>query len=149
MIKTSLLVLALTLILSGCQSTSKSEDTNKESLNQQKDTLSLAQLFENVAQFENEEITVKGLCVHTCRHSGKRLFIQGNTEEEFLLVTASGDISKFDNNIEGSEISVTGRLKSTPPPQEKQNNHDDGETCANESKAKDYKLECVKYRKAD
>lgn len=141
------LILFSVLFIGSCQYSTKQTDNQKENNLKKEETMTLSELFNAPEQFEGQEINVKGLCVHTCRHGGKRMFLQGAKEEEFLLVTASGNISHFSNDLEGSEIIVSGNLNvpSSLPTQKDQHAHHDEDTCSNESKAKDLQLECVAF----
>lgn len=67
----------------------------------------------NSGDFEYKEgkITVSGLCVHVCAHSGKKMFITGKDPENKLQIFTSADISVFDKKYEGSNLQVTGTLE--------------------------------------
>ena len=56
-------------------------------------------------------ITVVGYVTHTCRHSGKRCFIVGESQEASLRVEAEGEIETFSSELIGSKLAVTGVLK--------------------------------------
>ena len=65
-----------------------------------------------VADQELEKtVTVVGYVTHTCKHSGKRCFIVGESHEASMRIEAKGDIGGFNRELVGSKLSVTGVIK--------------------------------------
>jgi hypothetical protein len=60
---------------------------------------------------DGENVTVKGLCVHVCAHSGKKMFLSGTDPENKLQIFTSDKISAFEKKYEGSNLVVTGTLE--------------------------------------
>jgi RecJ-like exonuclease len=58
-----------------------------------------------------DTVTVDGLCVHVCKHSGKKLFIIGKTEAAKLQVFTSEVIPAFDMKLNGSKLRLAGTLE--------------------------------------
>lgn len=58
-----------------------------------------------------KQITVTGYVTHTCKHSGKRCFIVGDSQKTSLRIEAKGNIGGFNRELVGSEISATGILQ--------------------------------------
>jgi hypothetical protein len=77
------------------------------------------------------------------------LFLQGSDEEQLLLVTASDDIAKFENSLEGSDIVVTGKFSVIEQAAEDHEHNSDEEACETESKSKNYQVECLSFAKAE
>jgi hypothetical protein len=59
----------------------------------------------------DDTIKVKGYVTHTCKHSGKRCFIVGESQSATLRVEATGDIAGFNRELTGSLLEITGVLK--------------------------------------
>ena len=56
-------------------------------------------------------LTVIGYVTHTCKHSGKRCFIVGESQEASIRVEAQGEIDTFSPELIGSKLAITGVLK--------------------------------------
>ena len=59
----------------------------------------------------NDTIKVAGFVTHTCKHSGKKCFIVGESHSISLQVLAGGEIESFSSELIGSKLSITGVLK--------------------------------------
>jgi len=59
----------------------------------------------------NDTLTVVGYVTHTCKHSGQRCFIEGESQDISMRIEAKGDIGSFDAELVGSKLSVTGIIK--------------------------------------
>ena len=56
-------------------------------------------------------VTVMGYVTHTCKHSGMKCFIVGESQKVSFQVLADGEISGFSPELEGSKLAITGVLK--------------------------------------
>lgn len=56
-------------------------------------------------------VTVQGLCVHVCAHSGKKMFIVGKNQSDKFQIFTSDKIAAFDKKLEGNKVQVTGTLE--------------------------------------
>jgi hypothetical protein len=66
----------------------------------------------NVAEQQlDKEVKVTGYVTHTCKHSGKRCFIVGESQTVSMRIEAKGEIGGFNRELVGSKIEVTGTLK--------------------------------------
>lgn len=102
--RTAFIIALLSLtILAACK---KQEEKQKEVT-----TYEIEQLLETATEKVEQEVTVVGHVTHTCKHSGKRCFIVGNTPNMTLRVEAKGEIQGFKSELIGSKIGVTGILK--------------------------------------
>jgi hypothetical protein len=59
----------------------------------------------------DKPVIIEGTVIHTCKHSGKRLFLVDGNDSIRVEVTAGGTIAKFDEKLIGSRIRVFGTLK--------------------------------------
>jgi len=65
-----------------------------------------------VADQELEKtLTVVGYVTHTCKHSGKRCFIIGESQKATIRIEAKGEIGGFNRELVGSKLAITGVLK--------------------------------------
>ena len=72
----------------------------------------------------DETLTVVGYVTHTCRHSGKRCFIVGESQDASLRVEAEGEIETFSSELIGSKLAITGILKEYQISEEYINEHE-------------------------
>ena len=68
----------------------------------------------------DQTVTVSGIVTHTCKHSGKKCFIVGESQVTSLLVfvDAEGEIDTFTPDLIGSKIAITGVIKEEQTSQE-------------------------------
>ncbi|MDR2802480.1 MAG: hypothetical protein LBB31_04595 [Prevotellaceae bacterium] len=74
-------------------------------------TFPLDDLLAVADQEVDKTITVVGYVTHTCKHSGKRCFIVGESQEASLRVEAKGEIGGFNRELVGSKLAINGILK--------------------------------------
>lgn len=101
------LIAIIAIFLVSCNQESnqpqKEESTNK--------ILNVKDLNNDDFEYKSGEVSVEGLCVHVCSHSGKKMFIVGDDENDRLQILTSDKISVFDKNLEGSKVVVSGTLE--------------------------------------
>lgn len=111
--KKIVLAIAIVLGLASCNSSSKQE--NNTAVEQQStvetNVMSVDDMLASAEKYVGKEVTFKGVVAHTCKHAGKRCFIQGETPDLSIRVEAKGDIGGFNRELIGNEIEVTGTLK--------------------------------------
>ena len=71
----------------------------------------LDQLIAVADQKVDNTVTVVGYVTHTCKHSGKKCFIVGESQKVSLRVEAQGEIETFSPELVGSKLAITGTLK--------------------------------------
>jgi hypothetical protein len=74
-------------------------------------TVSFDELFGNKFENTNKKVAVEGLCVHVCKHSGKKIFIIGTDPDSKLQIYAGEGLSGFPQDLEGSKVRVIGVLE--------------------------------------
>lgn len=67
----------------------------------------VAEVLTNGDNYHQKEVVLKGTVVHVCKHSGKRLHLM-STDEKTKVRVEAGAIGKFEKELEGSDIVVTG-----------------------------------------
>ena len=70
----------------------------------------IADFLSTSEQWADKEIKLKGTVSHTCRHSGKKMFIFGEDQEKTVKINAGGESPAFDVSLEGSDVIVTGKV---------------------------------------
>jgi hypothetical protein len=96
------------VILSSCgNKTAK----NTASTTDQPVKVEFAALTANPADYIGKNIVVEGKVVHVCPHTGKKLFVVGENPDIMLYVQAGDSNEKFPMELQGSKISVEGRLE--------------------------------------
>jgi len=76
-------------------------------------TFELDNLLAVADQEVDQTVTVTGFVTHTCKHSGKKCFIVGESQVTSLRVEvdAEGEIEMFTPDLIGSKLAITGVLK--------------------------------------
>ena len=61
----------------------------------------------------DKTVTVVGFVIHTCKHSGKKCFIVGESQATSLRVEIDpdGEIDAFSPELVGSKLAITGIIK--------------------------------------
>jgi len=93
-----------TLALFACSGNKKQAETPMISFE-------LDQLMAVADQHVDSTLTVIGYVTHTCKHSGKRCFIVGESQKTSLRVESGGEIESFSPELIGSKLAITGSLK--------------------------------------
>jgi hypothetical protein len=113
--KLALLMMVAVAILS-CNGNKKADSAAE---NEKKDTIAsvsspaydLDELLKVADTEVDKNIKVTGYVTHTCKHSGKRCFIVGESQTASMRIEAKGDIGGFNRELVGSKIEVSGTLK--------------------------------------
>jgi len=84
---------------------------NKKQAETAATTYELDNLLAVADQKVEETLTVVGYVTHTCKHSGKKCFIVGESQDASLRVEAQGEIETFSSELIGSKLAITGVLK--------------------------------------
>jgi len=92
-----LLFMFMATVMAGCNIS-----TNK---------VKVADLYEAGKKFADQEVVVEATVMHICEHEGKKMFIAGKDLDKLVKVVPAGTLEKFDVELEGEEISITGIVK--------------------------------------
>lgn len=71
----------------------------------------LDDLLKVADQNVDKKVKVIGYITHTCKHSGKRCFIVGDSQKTSMRVEAKGNIGGFNRELTGSKVEIAGTLK--------------------------------------
>lgn len=105
MLKKLMLVISLSLLFIACNN---QKEDNKPEETTEIPELTLANFHDGTELKAEQEVWVTGNVVHTCRHSGKKMFIVDENGDNKLRIDAGGEISEFDVALEGSKVKVKG-----------------------------------------
>ncbi len=72
--------------------------------------IQFATLVGNPGNYIGKDIKVEGKVVHVCPCTGKKMFIVGENPDIMLCVSAGENNPKFPMELQGTKISVEGRL---------------------------------------
>ena len=111
--KKHLAISLLALAFIGCNNggTNSESTTENQVKNNEIVLLTVDQLLDKKDKLIDKEIIFKGTVDHVCKHSGKRAFVFGSTEDLRIKIEAGGEIRGFDADLIGSDIEVRGILK--------------------------------------
>ncbi|MCK5075473.1 MAG: hypothetical protein KAR38_03805 [Calditrichia bacterium] len=142
MFKKIAIILMLSLIVFSCAKKEEQSVAKEEIV-----TLTVSQLAKDIDGYADKTIKLKGTVSHVCRKSGKKLFLIGEEGQNFKI-TAGDNISVFDMALEGSEVTVEGKVVEIKAAMESHENHDnhegnDADECSTKQIA-NYSLVCQK-----
>ena len=89
------------------QQKSASEATTEQSASS---ALEIDSLLANAESLAGQEVTIEGVCTHTCKHGAKKIFLMGSDDTQVIRVEA-GTLGTFDPKCVNSIVRVTGTLK--------------------------------------
>lgn len=95
-------------------------------------------------KYFDKTIALQGRVIHTCKVSGKKMFLSGSDDQKLIRVNAGDNISRFDESLQGEIVIAKGVL--TPVTEVVPDKEKDGKTvCVTEAKAKQYVLACTEF----
>ena len=84
---------------------------NETAISQTPVKLNLAEFDKQASELVGKEVIVSGIVDHTCKHSGKRMFLVDDKTDASLKVEAGKNIDQFDASLTGSTVEVRGIVK--------------------------------------
>jgi len=111
--KNTLFLLMLAIILISCGKTDNPKqkaDTDTQTKQDIVD-IQLPQFKDKAPELVGKEIVFTGLVDHTCKHSGKRMFLVDKNSDAHLKVEAGKNIKRFDAKLTGNIVKVVGLVK--------------------------------------
>lgn len=103
-------ITAITVTGTSCgnkQPQNTSEATTEQSASS---ALEIDSLLANAESLAGQEVTIEGVCTHTCKHGAKKIFLMGSDDTQVIRVEA-GTLGAFDTKCVNSIVRVTGTLK--------------------------------------
>ncbi len=106
--------------------------------------VSVDSVQKNPEKYFDKAIAIQGRVIHTCKVSGKKMFLSGSDEQNLIRINAGDNISRFDESLQGEIVIAKGIL--TPVTEVVIEKEKDGKTaCVTDGKAKQYVLACSEF----
>ena len=109
--KLSVLLLLVAVCLFSCGDGNKNKESEGEIDGLTDVVYSIDELYENSAELEGKEITVKGIVMHVCKQGGGRCFLMGSNENFNIRIEAGEKIGAFRQEQMGNELTIRGIFK--------------------------------------
>lgn len=111
MLKNFLFMAFVAIILASCGGNTNQTQSQTEAEASEIITLTVDEFWASPKEFVAKEVAVKGMVVHVCQYTGKRMFIVGNNPDERFQVKAGDEIGTFPIELEGSMVEVKGLVE--------------------------------------
>ena len=124
------------------------ETVDEEIVNVAPTVYSADQVLEQAANLVDQTILVQGKCIHLCKHSGKKAFLQNDKDENsFVLCLLGEDDEPFATECLNSNIRVKGVVRAfeVEQPTEEHQHAEGEEACGVCSSVKAYYIETLSY----
>jgi len=108
MIKKIYFLVFIATIAFACNNTQQSGETKTNEATETATEVTVANFEQMAGDLVGKEVSLKGLVNHTCKHSGKRMFLVADDSEESIEIVAGDNIDSFDAELEGSDVVVNG-----------------------------------------
>lgn len=106
--------------------------------------VSVDSVQKNPEKYFDKTIALQGRVIHTCKVSGKKMFLSGSDDQQLIRINAGENISRFDESLQGRIVVVKGVL--TPVTEMVPDTEKDGKTaCITDGKAKQYVVACSEF----
>jgi hypothetical protein len=102
-----ILFLVFALTVGACNSVNPDSERTQNT----KIIISVDEFFNQPDKYLGENVTIKGMVTHVCKHGGQKLFITDAEGQKSLRIDVGEDITEFGVNLEGSEAEFTGVIK--------------------------------------
>ncbi|MDW7692793.1 hypothetical protein R9C00_11335 [Flammeovirgaceae bacterium SG7u.111] len=107
--KNILFLVPLLLFFVSCENSKKGGEENSKHAEPEVLSMSVDEFFAKPEGLAGKEIALKGTVVHVCKHGGKRLHMISSENGKQLKVEA-GENRKFEREMEGDDVLVTGKV---------------------------------------
>jgi hypothetical protein len=108
MIKKVIGILAIAAVMASCGS---KEQKKEESVDKEMTVVTVDEFAGNLQNSVDQEIVIKGVVNHICKHGGKRMFIMGENPDVAIKITPNDQVGVFEQELVGSSVVVTGVVK--------------------------------------
>lgn len=96
------------LTFSAC-SNNKKNDTQQASEATSSAALSIDEVLASADSLAGKEVTIQGICTHTCKHGATKIFLMGSDDTKTIRVEAC-KLGSFDSKCVNSIVEVKGIL---------------------------------------
>lgn len=94
------------------------------------DNTPISKVINNPEEFVDKSVTLEGTVDHVCRHGGRKLTMSFSETTKTIKAAAPKEAGKFNTDINGKKISLTGFLRKFDLPKEdtaEEEHHEGGE----------------------
>ncbi len=98
---------ALTLMGTACGSKQKNAE---QAATEQVAAMEIDALLEKAPELVDQEVTISGVCTHTCAHGATKIFLMGSDDTKTIRVNAC-ELGSFDTKCVNNIVEVKGILK--------------------------------------
>lgn len=108
------LFIVVVAFLAACGNTGQQNEengtTDSTAVNEEVTMVTVTEFLATPEKWANEKIKLVGTVSHTCKHSGKKMFIFDDNSEKTVKINAGGEVTMFDVAWEGSDVEVIGKV---------------------------------------
>ena len=72
--------------------------------------MSIDDVMAKASGLVEQEVTIEGVCTHTCSHGAKKMFLVGSDDTKTLRIEA-GELGAFDTKVVNNVVTVKGVIK--------------------------------------
>ncbi len=102
---------AAVLFLAGCGGNpNKMNASAAETAAAQSPAMEVDNLLADAEKLTGGEVTVEGVCMHICRHGGRKIFLMGTDDTQVVRIEAGDKIGSFRPECVNNIVRVTGTL---------------------------------------
>lgn len=99
------------LALAGMSCGNKSKNASSDITSEQVSAaMEIDSLLANAEALTDKEVTIEGVCTHTCKHGATKIFLMGSDDTKTIRVEAC-ELGSFDTKCVNSLVQVKGILK--------------------------------------
>ncbi|MGM0530732.1 MAG: hypothetical protein ACQER7_05215 [Bacteroidota bacterium] len=103
----NLIAFSLIFFILSCTNNQSYKTEDNETVSE---VLPVNQVMEAPGKYVENQITVKGMVTHVCRHGGKRLHLSLPGSDVKLRVRTGENVSPFERSLEGDTVRVSGKF---------------------------------------
>lgn len=102
------LLMLMTLAVASCGNNKKNEEKTVSEASAA--VLQVDDILAEAQAYAGKRVTFEGVCTHTCKHGGKKMFMMGSDDTRTIRVDAGKEIGSFPSEVVNSLVEVTGTL---------------------------------------
>ncbi|WP_242385444.1 hypothetical protein [Phocaeicola sartorii] len=103
-------LMAALVTITSCGNSNNKQSQSEKTEQAAPEVLSVDNLLVHADSLVNREVTIEGICTHTCKHGATKIFLMGSDDTKTIRVEA-GPLGSFDTKCINAIVIVTGTLK--------------------------------------
>ena len=100
-------ILTLAIAITSCGNKQAKSETTAEAVESK--GMEIDSLLANAETLSGKEVTIQGVCTHTCKHGATKIFLMGSDDTQTIRCEA-GELGSFSQNCVNNIVEVTGKL---------------------------------------